>query len=134
MGATGYGNTVRHDETDQREQGDGADRARGRRRGQDGGPGDAAPGRLLPGPQAGIEGLVGAVLLDFLSLSDGEQEARLRRLLPQVEALFASDGNDLVEGGPAEKPADEGGSVGRDVAIESRPMGQSAPKKRRDIV
>jgi hypothetical protein len=43
---------------------------------------------LYRGRKVGIEGLVGAIVHEFLKLSRDEQEAYLRRVIPEVEALF----------------------------------------------
>lgn len=48
----------------------------------------------------GIEGLIGAVMLEFLERPDAEQEKMLRSLLPRLESMFEAE----EEASPTELP------------------------------
>jgi len=68
-----------------------------------------------------IEGLIGAVLQDFLNRSPDEQEAILRLRIPEVEAMFETEAQEI------EKPA-EGRASFKDAVNIPDPRGRKIEK------
>jgi hypothetical protein len=74
------------------------------------------------GRKLGAEGLVGAVLLDFLAKSEAEQLALIRERLPELEDQVESADEPTTE--PSAKPAEPSGPA----RVPANPQAQDGPE------